>query len=183
VLEQALCQIARWREVSPDVTMSVNLSFRQLEDAGLTSMLARVIHATDVDPAALCLEIGETAIMRNPDVVVRALQGLKTIGVRIAIDDYGTGSSSLSRLRQLPLDTLKIHQSFVAGLGDDPEETSIVAALVELGHALGLSVVAEGVETDAQLAALRVLGCDGAQGYLLGRPAPEEDLRALLGPQ
>jgi diguanylate cyclase (GGDEF)-like protein len=181
VLEQALRQIARWREVSPDVTMSVNLSFRQLEDAGLTSMLARVIQATDVDPAALCLEIGETAIMRNPDVVVRALQRLKTIGVRIAIDDYGSGSSSLSRLRQLPLDTLKIHESFVSGLGDDPEETPIVAALVELGHALGLSVVAEGVETDAQLAALRALGCDAAQGFLLGRPAPEEDLQALLG--
>jgi len=100
--------------------------------------------------------------------------------VQIAIDDFGTGSSSLADLKRLPVDTLKIHESFVGALGTDPEDTPIVGAVVSLGHALGLDVAAVGVETDAQLAELRSLGCDGAQGFLLGRPIPGEEIHALL---
>jgi diguanylate cyclase len=183
VLEEALGQIAAWRALRPDLTVSVNLSFRQLELAGLRSMLAGAIGAADVDPAALCLEIDETVVMRDPELAISALRGLKTVGVRIAIDDYGVGSLSLSTLRHLPIDTLKIHESFVTRLGRGPAEASIVGALVELGHALGLSVVAEGVETEGQLAELLLLGCDAAHGFLLGRPVPGDDIPGLLAPR
>ena len=183
VLEEALRQIAGWRALKPDLTVSVNLSCRQLELPGLSSILAGAIGAAEVAPSTLCLEIDETAVMSDPKAAISALQGLKTVGVRIAIDDYGLGSSSLSTLRHLPIDTLKIHESFVTGLGGDPEEASIVGALVKLGHALGLSVVAEGVETEEQLAALRLLGCDAAHGFLLGRPVPGDDIPALLAPR
>jgi EAL domain-containing protein (putative c-di-GMP-specific phosphodiesterase class I) len=128
------------------------------------------------------LEVPEQAVNRNPDLAHRALQALKGVGVGIAIDDYGTGASSLASLKRLPIDALKIHESFVTGLGSTPEEASIVGAVVELGHALGLGIVAEGVETDLQLAQLRSLGCDAAQGYLLGRPVPAEEVEALLVP-
>jgi diguanylate cyclase (GGDEF)-like protein len=180
VLEQALHQIASWRRSRPRLTMSVNLSARQLEDTGLSSMLASAIDAAGSSPDALCLEITETTVARNPEAMIRALNGLKAVGVTIAIDDYGTGSSLLSSLRRLPIDVLKIHESFVRGLGTDPGETTIVGAVVELAHALGLGVVAEGVETEAQLTQLRELGCDSAQGYLFSPAVPEEEAHALL---
>jgi diguanylate cyclase (GGDEF)-like protein len=182
VLEQALHSILRWRRYRPDITVAVNLSFRQLEDAGLATMVTNAMRHRDVPPGAVWLEVAETAVNRNPEVAQRALQALKSIGVGIAIDDYLTGASSLASLKRLPIDALKIHESFVTGLGNSPGDTSIVGAVVELGHALGLGVVAEGVETDAQLAHLRSLGCDAAQGYLLGRPVPAEDVEALLVP-
>jgi EAL domain-containing protein (putative c-di-GMP-specific phosphodiesterase class I) len=102
------------------------------------------------------------------------------VGVKIAIDDYGTGSSLLSSLRQLPLDTLKIHESFIGGLGSDPDGATIIGAVVELGHGLGLGVAAEGVETDAQRAQLQALGCDSAQGYLFSPAVPGQQAEALL---
>ncbi len=108
------------------------------------------------------------------------LESLSEIGVKLAIDDFGMGHSSLASLRDLPVQTLKIHQSFVASLGRRTDEAALVGAVVELGHALGLSVVAEGVETDTQLAHLRDLGCDGAQGYLFSRPVPEDEVHELL---
>jgi diguanylate cyclase (GGDEF)-like protein len=180
VLERALGQLAQWRRVQPHLSVSVNLSLRQLEDAGLASMVAGAIRASDVDPRALCLEVAERNVTRHPEIALHALEGLKTAGVCIAIDDYGTGAASLSSLKRLPVDVLKIHESFIAGIGHTPQDASIVAAVVELGHALGLQVVAEGVETDAQLSQLRELGCDGAQGFLLGRPLPENEVAALL---
>ena len=182
VLEQALRQIVNWRRLKPDLTVSVNLSSRQLDDTGLASTLAGVMRSTDVDPGALCLEVSESAITRNPEGAGQALTALKAVGVELAIDDYGTGSSSLRNLKQLPVDALKIHESFVTGLGGDPEDASIVGAVVELGHALGLIVIAEGVETDSQLAELRSLGCDAAQGFLLGRPVTAQEVQTLLIP-
>jgi diguanylate cyclase (GGDEF)-like protein len=180
VLEHALAQLARWRRLQPDLTVSVNLSLRQLEDGGLASMVARAIRTSETDPKALWLEVSECDVTRHPEIALHALEELKTAGVRIAIDDYGTGSSSLSSLKRLPVDTLKIHESFITGIGNGSPDTSIVASVVELGHALGLQVVAEGVETDTQLAQLRELGCDGAQGFLLGRPVSEAGVEALL---
>jgi diguanylate cyclase (GGDEF)-like protein len=180
VLAEALRQVGRWRIAKPDITISVNLSFRQLEDAGLVSMLSTALEKSRTDPKALCLEVTESAVNRNPDVAERMLRALKAAGVTLAIDDFGTGYSSLASLKELPLDTLKLHESFVDGLGSDPEERPIVGAVVDLAHALGLSVVAEGVETDTQLAQLRELGCDGAQGFLFGRPLPEQEAEALL---
>ena len=180
VLEQAMCQVGRWRESWPAVTMSVNLSTRQLQDPGLASRLARLIDASGTDPGALCLEVTEDSVEHNPELAARMLGALKTVGVRLALDDFGNGYSSLSSLRKLPIDMLKIHQSFVTGLGNGSGDDAILGAVVELGHALGLNVVAEGVETDVQLAELRDLGCDGAQGYLFGRPVTEDEAGALL---
>jgi diguanylate cyclase (GGDEF)-like protein len=180
VVRDALRQVMRWRQLRPELTVAVNLSLRQLEDSGLVPMLAGAMRATAADPSVLCLEISESAVTHNPDLAARVLHGLRTIGVGITIDDYGSGSSSLASLKRLPIDTLKIHESFVTGLGSDPDETPIVGAVVGLGHALGLTVMAEGVETDAQLAELRALGCDRAQGYLFGRPVPEQEVQALL---
>ncbi len=180
VLERALAQIVRWRVHRPQMTVSVNVSFRQLEDPGLAAMLTDAIHASAVPPGAVCLEIAEDAVTRNPDLVTRSLGALKNAGVELALDDFGTGATSLASLKRLPIDSLKIHESFVNGLGSPSDESSIVGAVVELGHALGLRVTAEGVETDAQLAHLRSLGCDAAQGYLLGRPMPDHEVEALL---
>jgi diguanylate cyclase (GGDEF)-like protein len=180
VIEQALGQVARWRQARPGVTISVNLSARQLKDPGLAARLDDAMRASGADPSVVCLEITEDTVEHNPELAARML-ALSQLGVKLAIDDFGTGHASLTSLRSLPVDTLKIHESFVASLGSEPAEAAIVGALVELGHALGLSVVAEGVETDAQLAHLRDLGCDGAQGFLFSRPLPEDGVHALLG--
>jgi diguanylate cyclase (GGDEF)-like protein len=180
VLQQALAQLGNWRQARPGVTLSVNLSSRQLEDRGLVTQLGDALRASGADPSVLCLEISEDMVEQHPELAERMLE-LSHTGVKLAIDDFGMGHSSLASLRHLPVDTLKIHQSFVASLGQQPVEAAIVGALVELGHALGLSVVAEGVETDAQLAQLRELGCDGAQGYLFSRPVPQDGVQALLG--
>jgi diguanylate cyclase (GGDEF)-like protein len=180
VLRHALEHIADWRRVRPDLSVSVNLSSRQLEDAGLVSMLTSALRATGVDPSALWLDIPERSLSDAP-VLRRTLEGLKALGVGLAIDDYGLGAASLADLRALPIDTLKIHESFLTALEQDNPE-NLVAAMVDLGHALGCGVEAEGVETDQQLAQVRALGCDGAQGYFLGRPVPEDAVGALIAP-
>ena len=182
VLDQALRDIERWRLERPDVTVSVNLSARQLEHPRLVENLAAAVRSSGADPGQLCLEVTEDTVEHNPDLAARMLDAVSRLGVKVAIDDFGTGHSSLSSLRDLPLDSLKIDGSFVSGLGTDPDGAAIVGALVELGHALGLTVVAEGVETDSQLARLRDLGCDGAQGYLFSKPLPEDGVEALLAP-
>jgi diguanylate cyclase (GGDEF)-like protein len=180
VLEQALAGLARWRVRKPKMSLSLNISLRQLRDPSLPAVLGDAIRAGDLDPGAICLEIAESAVADDPDAAIRALEGLKATGVRIALDDFGAGASSLSRLRELPIDALKIHETFIGPLGGSAAAASLVGALVELGHALGLVVVAEGVETAAQLEALRALGCDTAQGYAVGHPVSEEQLEALL---
>jgi diguanylate cyclase (GGDEF)-like protein len=182
VLEQALGQLRRWRQTRPDVSISVNLSARQLEDAGLVATLAATMQATGADPRALWLEVTEDAVQHKPDASSRTLAAVSQLGVRLAIDDFGTGPSSLASLQHLPLDAIKIDQSFVSRLGVEPDGSALVGALVELGHALGLTVLAEGVETDSQAARLRDLGCDGAQGFLFSRPLTEDDVAALLAP-
>ena len=181
VLERALRQIAQLSATRPGVTMSVNLSARQLEDPGLVTRVDRAIRSSGADPSALCLEMTEATIHRNAELATSTLQQLKAVGVKIAIDNFGTGYSSLPSLEQLPIDTLKIHQSYVAKLSREPAAAGIVRAVVELGHALGLNVVAEGVETDMQMAQLRELRCDEAQGFLFGRPVPSDQVYALLG--
>ncbi len=180
VVEQAVAQLSRWRMHKPDMTISVNISLRQLRDPGLPTLLSEAVQSAEVDPAAIYLEVTETALAEDPDAALRALDDVKTTGVRIVIDDFGAGALSLSRLTRMPVDAIKIHESFVAGLGADPENAGLVGALVELGHALGLDVIAEGVETEAQLALLRELGCDAAQGYAIGRPVSEEQFEAAL---
>jgi diguanylate cyclase (GGDEF)-like protein len=180
VLEHALDRLAHWRARKPDLTLALNISPRQLHDPGLPAAVQTALAASDLDPAAICLEVPESAIAEDPDAAIHALERLKAIGVRIALDDFGSGASSISRLRELPIDELKLHESFIAPLGSEPDEASIVGAMVDLGHALGLAVVAEGVERESQIEQLRELGCDGAQGYAIGRPVSEEQLEAAL---
>ncbi|MGH2869695.1 MAG: putative bifunctional diguanylate cyclase/phosphodiesterase [Solirubrobacteraceae bacterium] len=181
VLGQALRQVAQWRQSRPGVTVSVNLSARQLADPGLVASLATAIDDSGADPSVLYLEVTEDTVQKDPELAERMLQAFSRLGVKLAVDDFGTGHSSLQSLRHLPLMQIKIDPSFVAGLGANPDDAALLGAVVELGHALGVTVVAEGVETDTQLAHLRDLGCDGAQGYLFSRPLPEDGVHALLG--
>jgi diguanylate cyclase (GGDEF)-like protein len=180
VIEQALGQLSRWRATNPELTISVNLSSRQLEDTSLVATLAGALRGRGTDPNALCIEITETALTDHPDLAARVLDALKTLGVRLAIDNYGTGLGSLANLKEMPFDMLKIDASFIGDLVDDPGQGPVVGAVVELAHALGLNVIAEGVETDAQLNQIRRLGCDGAQGFLFGRPVPEDEAQSML---
>ena len=179
-LEHALVQFASWRESRPDMRLSLSLSSRQLRDPTLASVLSDAIRAAEVDPGTICLEVPEGAVGEDPGAVTATLRTLKATGVRLALRDFGSGAASFSRLRGLPIDAIKIHDSFVKALGESDEDAPILGALVELGHALGLAVVADGVETAAQLEQLRELGCDGAQGDLIGPPVTGEQAQVLL---
>ncbi len=180
VLRQAIGQTARWRETKPGLTVSVNVSSHELADSSLLSTLRGALQSTGIDPDALCLDIHESALTTQPEATIRALHGLGETGVHLALDDYGRGPSPLSTLRRLPVDTLNIDQSVIGGLDADPQEAALLGAVVEFGHALGLTVNAEGVETDSQLAQLRAAGCDGAQGFLFSPAVPCEQADALL---
>ncbi len=174
VLEQACRQVHRWEASLPDrpkLSVAVNLSGRQLSHPGLVDDVAAVIGATGVDPGQVELEITESVLMDDVEMSADTLGRLKQLGVRLSVDDFGTGYSSLSYLRRFPVDLLKVDRSFVDGLGSDPSDSAIVEAIITLAHTLGLEAVAEGVETEAQLAELRLRSCDLAQGYLLARPA------------
>lgn len=179
VLEHALALLIRLRTSRPDLTASVNMSVAQQGEGELAAALAAVSES-GVDPSAVCVEIPETSVSHNPDRAIQVARSLRQAGVRISIDDYGTGSASLQSLRELEASELKIHESFVTELDSETSNGRIVSAAVQLGHALGMEVVAEGVETDHQLLELRSLGCDGAQGYLLGRPVDEDQLAQLI---
>jgi diguanylate cyclase (GGDEF)-like protein len=180
VLQQALDQVERWRESRPEVTISVNLSARQLGDAHLVEHLAETIREGHHDPTVLCLEVAEGALEAAPELARRQLAALNELGITLAIDDFGTGTSSSIMLSDLPVHILKIDTTLVSQLGRADADVASVGDAVELGHALGLRVVAEGVETDAQLAQLRLLGCDGAQGFLFSQPMPEDGVYSLL---
>jgi EAL domain-containing protein (putative c-di-GMP-specific phosphodiesterase class I) len=156
--------------------MSVNLSPRQLSEPSLPEEVARIIARTGVRPDSVWLEITESALARDAESAISALRALRAQGVHLAVDDFGTGYSSMSYLKRFPVEALKVDRSFVDGLGREPEDTAIVTATVSLAHALGLTAVAEGVETPFQLAELRTLGCEYAQGYLFGAPQPAERL-------
>ena len=178
VLQEACRELAR-RDPNANpggLRLSVNLSARQLGVPELIDTVRDVLGETGLDPSRLCLEITESVLMDDVESSIEALLDLKALGVRLAIDDFGTGYSSLSYLRRFPVDVVKLDRSFVAGIGVDPAATAIVAAVVNLAHALGIVVVAEGVETEAQLVALRALRCDRAQGYYWNRPLPAGEL-------
>ena len=181
VLSEACLQLRRWKDDFPrlPLTMSVNLSARQL-NAELLETLRDVLTATDLDPASLTLEITESVLMEDVEAALEALVGLKSIGVSLSVDDFGTGYSSLSYLKRFPIDILKIDRSFVSGLGADDHDTAIVAGVLAMARGLRLDVVAEGVETDEQLRALRVLGCPFAQGFHFAPPLAPDELAQLL---
>ncbi len=183
VLQEACAQTASWVAEADDqvpLSVSVNLSARQLHDDALVPMVEAALASSGLDPALLVLEVTESTLMSDRDHAIDVLQRLAQIGVQVGIDDFGTGQSSLAYLRALPVHTLKIDHSFVKDLGHDSEGGAIVAAIVQLGHALGLSVTAEGVETPDQLAELRALGCDLGQGFYFAHPQPGAIVRALV---
>jgi diguanylate cyclase (GGDEF)-like protein/PAS domain S-box-containing protein len=183
VLATACRDLAHWRRRQPplsEVSVSVNLSGRQLGDHGLVDDLEAVIAETGVEPESIVLEITESLLMDDVEFSHQTLARLKRLRVQLAVDDFGTGYSSLSYLRSFPVDLLKVDRSFVAGLGAEGGDEAIVAAIIRLAHTLGLEAVAEGVETPAQLARLRALGCNLAQGFYLARPMPADDAFASL---
>jgi diguanylate cyclase (GGDEF)-like protein len=184
VVAEAAAQAAVWRELqpidAPPMTISINLSGRQLKTAGFVFEVGKAIDRSGADPSHLCFEVTENTLIDAGGASLEALQGLKDLGARLAIDDFGTGHSSLTWLRRLPADFLKVDKTFVAGVAIHPGDTAIVRAVLDLGRALGLTTVAEGVETPEQLEALRDLGCDWAQGYHLAHPGPVETVTSLI---
>jgi diguanylate cyclase (GGDEF)-like protein/PAS domain S-box-containing protein len=185
VLRQAAAQLRAWqrRPGHQSMTMAVNLSALQLASAALPELVAAVLVEADVAPQSIELEITESVLMDDAPATVRILEGLKALGVRLSVDDFGTGYSSLSYLKRFPVDTLKIDQSFIAGLSDDQNDTAIVKAILSLSTALNLTTVAEGVETELHADTLLELGCRFGQGYLFAHPAAGTDIDALLDRQ
>ncbi len=171
-LQEACRQVAWWHSRGALLTMSVNLSPRQLTESTLTDDFADILRRSKVDPDAIWLEITESTLMRDAESAVTTLGKLRALGVHLSVDDFGTGYSSMTYLKRFPVEALKVDRSFVDGLGEESGDTAICTAVVSLAHALGLRAVAEGVETAGQVAVLRQLGCEMAQGYLFGRPEP-----------
>jgi len=180
VLDEALRQCRAWRDESLGLSVSVNLSTRNLLDLEFPGQVAELLRRWELDPALLELELTESAVLANTKRTTAVLGELSALGVRLAIDDFGTGYSSLAYLRQLPIDKIKIDRSFVTGMGQEDADLAIVRCTIDLGINLGLDVVAEGVETLGVWEQLRALGCTSAQGYYLCPPVPPEELRAWL---
>ncbi|WP_428563950.1 MAG: EAL domain-containing protein [Solidesulfovibrio sp. DCME] len=183
VLEEACRTMAAWQAIFPEahgMSMSVNLSAKQLAQPMLVEEVERILRATGLDPRSLKLEITETVIMDNPEVSILRLKRLKELGVRLSVDDFGTGYSSLSYLQRFPIDTLKVDRAFVSEL-EASENRKIVGAVVALAHSLGLDVVAEGVELEAQSDVLSAFACEAGQGFLFSRPVCREDAERMFG--
>jgi EAL domain-containing protein (putative c-di-GMP-specific phosphodiesterase class I) len=156
--------------------MAVNVSARQLEQRDFPAIVERVLHMTKVPPHAVCLEVTETAVIRRPEVAARALHALRALGLRVALDDFGLGYSSLGHLKALPVDVVKVDRSFIAGVCDSQQDQAVVEAVLAIAKRTGVSVVAEGVETEEQDRLLRGLGCEVVQGFLYGRPSAAADV-------
>ena len=182
VLGAACRQGATWRELRPDLplTMAVNVSPRQFSGETFGHALWRALGETGLPPDRLKLEVTEQALAEDAEVTASFLHSIKSLGVRVALDDFGVGYSSLGRLHLLPLDALKVDRSFIEGLGRDPHAAAFVRLVIELGHELGLRVTAEGIETDEQRRIVSDLGCEQGQGYLFSRPLSVQDATAYV---
>jgi EAL domain-containing protein (putative c-di-GMP-specific phosphodiesterase class I) len=180
VLREAVRQCGIWRRRGVDLGVTVNVSVLDLLEPSYAARVEALLRETGFPPQALTLEITEGAFVQEPDQVRRTLDELRSHGVRVAIDDFGTGYSSLGYLKALPVDVLKIDRSFVHDMTGSDASAAIVAAAIELAHRLGLVVVAEGVEDEAQFECLAELGCDLIQGYVVSKPLPATDLTQLM---
>jgi diguanylate cyclase (GGDEF)-like protein len=180
VVEEALRQCRAWQDAGIDLPVSVNLSMRNLHDPHLPALLSELLAASQIGPEYLQLELTESAIMADPIRARGVLGELRALGLQVAVDDFGTGHASLAYLKQLPLDALKIDKSFVKDLAVNASDRAIVRSTIELGHELGLVVIAEGVENLASWDVLASLGCDFAQGYYLSRPLPTIEFQSWL---
>lgn len=184
VLRNACLQAVRWQQngIAP-IQMAVNISGRQFHEHDLAATVIRILDETKLAPQMLELELTESSIMQNADLAAEVLQKLKSMGVKISIDDFGTGYSSLASLKRLPIDALKVDQSFVRDATTDPDDAALVMAIITLAHNLRLKVIAEGVETEEQLRFLHLLRCDEIQGFLFSKPLPADSLVTLLDTQ
>lgn len=181
ILQKACQQARQWRDAGfPPLRVSVNLSMRQFSQNAVTDTVLKAINTAQLSPGLLELELTESMVMNNAESTIASLRELKSIGVHLSLDDFGTGYSSLSRLKDLPLSTLKLDQSFVSSITRDRSNAAISRAIIGLSHNLDLRVIAEGVETTDQLEFLRGLECDGVQGYLFSRPLPAADMTAFM---
>jgi diguanylate cyclase (GGDEF)-like protein len=180
VTERALTKVRDWLDRGIRMSVAVNLSVRNLDDEHFPDLVADALARHDVPAELLTFELTESGVMSDPEQALPVLRRLHALGVVLAVDDFGTGYSSLAYLRQLPVDEVKIDKSFVLGMGSDLGDLAVVRSIVELGHSLGLIVVAEGVEEDAARDQLVEMGCHVAQGYLISRPLSEERLEAWL---
>ena len=179
VLEQAIRQADEWRRAGISLRVSVNISARDLLNRELPELIEQLLDRYGTPASLLCLEITESGFMEDPAHSLRVLERLHDLGVQLSIDDYGTGYSSLSYIARLPVDELKIDRSFIKQMSDATTAT-IVRSTIDLGHSLGLKVVAEGVEDEVDLRTLRLFGCDQAQGYFMSKPLPVKDLEQWL---
>jgi diguanylate cyclase (GGDEF)-like protein len=180
VLEEACRQASLWRASGHPISVAVNVSARQLDTDEFIDDVKRALSTSGLDARALTLEITETALMRNADETAARLHEIKQLGVRIAIDDFGTGYSSLAHLQRFPVDSLKIDRSFISQLDDNPEGAALIRTLVQLGKALSIETLAEGIEGQRELSLLREEQCDSGQGYLFARPLEVADTEAFL---
>ena len=180
VLRTAIKQCAEWHNLGKSITVSINLSARNLHDETLGNQISNLLNYWNISADKLCLEITETTMMTDPEHARKILNNLDKLGVRLSIDDFGTGYSSLSYLKQLPVDELKVDKSFVLNMAKDENDASIVRATISLAHDLGLEVVAEGVEDQESQNELTKIGCDYIQGYHIARPMPQDELTKML---
>jgi EAL domain-containing protein (putative c-di-GMP-specific phosphodiesterase class I) len=182
VLREAIEQCGKWQRAGLGIRMCVNISARDLRtEDSLVQFVWAALLAAEVPPGMLCLEITESGLMDDPRSAQSTLRKFRDLGIATSIDDYGTGYSSLAYIKQLAVTELKIDRTFVAGMEADQRNAAIVRSTIELGHNLGLTVVAEGVETDHEMAQLRRFGCDMVQGFHFARPMAAEALEGWLG--
>lgn len=181
VLNEACRQAQHWQKTGKQrsLIIAVNLSALQFKRGNIIETVTNALARSGLPASQLELELTESILLHDMEAVMKTLHGLKEIGVQLSIDDFGTGYSSLSYLKRLAVDKLKIDQSFIRNMVEDVDDAAIVKAIIQLGHTLKLTTVAEGVENDAQLALLRNYGCDEIQGYLFSRPLPADEFSAL----
>jgi len=181
VLRAAVAQAAAWQlDGLPPFRVAINLSTHQMERDGVVERIAAVLEQAGVDPERLEIEITESVLMKDEEAAVAILHQLRSLGIHVALDDFGTGYSSLSYLRRLPIDTVKIDQSFIRNVGEDSEDAALASAMISLAKVLQLRVVVEGVETEAQHAFLREIGCDEIQGFLVSSAVPATEVPKLV---
>jgi EAL domain-containing protein (putative c-di-GMP-specific phosphodiesterase class I) len=180
VLDQAFIQQAKWSEQGYDIGVSVNISAASLRDEALPDKVGALISKHRINPARITLELTEDSFIADPEQALVVLEQLRALGVELSIDDFGTGFSSLTYIRRLPVSELKLDRTFLTGAPQDKRAVSVIRSTVDLAHSLGLRIVAEGIENLEALALVDELGCDAAQGYLMGRPVPAQDFD--LGP-
>jgi diguanylate cyclase (GGDEF)-like protein len=181
VLREACHQVSKWREAGAQLDVAVNMSARQLTEPDVVEVVRDALEQSGLPADALCIEITESAVMRDPEASLATLTLVKELGVKILLDDFGVGFSSLAQLKEmLPLHALKVDRSFISGLADDDRNSAIVAAVVMMATTLGLTAIAEGVETEALALQARALGCDISQGFFFTAPGPPEIISQRL---